>query len=131
MRKLKFSIFILLFVGIASAQEQTTIQTEVIDTAAIEEKAKEDANEDFNVDHKFTWGGGSLVTSLGGFAGAGQLPGVIIGISAPIVLAYYLQVTLPKNREIELSSKGPDYQSVYRPTYQKIIRIQRIKSTMF
>lgn len=128
MKRLNLSFIILLFVSAVFAQDQVISQSEELNVAQIEEKAKEDAKTDFTGHQKTKWGAGSLLTSWGGLIGS--IPGVIIGIAAPFSAAKYFQVNFPEHRELELSSKSAEYQNTYRPVYIKEIIKQRRKYAM-
>ena len=129
MKQLNFSLVILLFISITYAQAQVISQTEEFDITQIEEKAKADARADFDISKRMTWGVRSLLLGVSSvpaalFLGIWTIPGAILG---PIALSYIAQVQLPSERMNELSSRRNEYGGVYVESYQKEIKILRMK----
>lgn len=137
MKNLKFILVILLFYGISYAQGQAISQTEEVDTVQIEHRAVAAAKSDFNTLKKLGWGGSSIIIAGGVVAlvGPGERSGfvagvpvnLLLGLLSPPAAAYLTPVNVPQNREMEVSSKGNDYQTVYRLAYGSATRKQRLK----
>lgn len=130
-------LIIQLLTIIAVCQEQATLQTELIDTVAIEQKAKEDAKADFK---KLKWIGKSFISGFGGIALAGiggrmllgtrrpsgiEVPLLVFVVLAPTVAINISDVNLPGHREKEVENQSSEYQSIYHSAYTAQIKTRR------
>lgn len=137
MKQYKSAFVIFLFCGIVYGQDHQINQTEEMDIANIQERAKADAKSDFTTLSKLGWFGTSFVSLWGsalifeGVIGPGlplNFPWVKTGLIAPPVLAGISPVKLREYREKELLSRSTEYYAkVYRAQYISQIKIQRIK----
>lgn len=132
MRKVKFNIVILVFVCNLFAQEQIINQTEKLDIAQIQQKAKVDAKSDFNTLKKLGWGGASIAATLGGILSSLVLTKAasIIGLMAIPIASHQMPVNLPQEREKELSSKSDKHQAIYHLAYESAMKKQRLKYSL-